>query len=126
MWNPHNLFSRAAALMPSAADAMLHAISAPLYDTMANPERITATRILEGCTIPWNEECFWPYDTSPEESASTPYAFKQGPNDDFIQSLKVKRGRETGDPQYVSVETSRKKAKLAHSSSSPGPVRLCF
>ena len=48
MWNPYNLFSRAAALMPSAADAMLHAISAPLYDTMANPERIKATRILEG------------------------------------------------------------------------------
>jgi hypothetical protein len=60
---------------------------------------------------------FWPYDGAPSES-STPYVFKKAPTDAFLQSLKTKRNRDTTDPVYSTVETSRKKkAKLVHSPS---------
>jgi hypothetical protein len=60
---------------------------------------------------------FWPYDGAPSES-STPYVFKKAPTNAFLQSLKTKRDRDTTDPVYSTVETSRKKkAKLAHSPS---------
>jgi hypothetical protein len=60
---------------------------------------------------------FWPYDGAPSES-STPYIFKKAPTNAFLQSLKTKCDRDTTDPVYSTVETSRKKkAKLAHSPS---------
>jgi hypothetical protein len=58
---------------------------------------------------------FWPYDGAPSESASTLYQFKEGPNATFVESLKAKHNRDTANPQYVTVETSRKKAKAATS-----------
>jgi hypothetical protein len=56
---------------------------------------------------------FWPYDGAPSESASTLYQFKEGPNATFVESLKAKHNGDTANPQYVTVETSRKKAKAA-------------
>lgn len=56
-----------------------------------------------------HDESFWPHDcTTP--SHSSPYAFKQAPTPSFVQSLGAKRERGN---QYVTVESARKKAKVA-------------